>query len=28
VLAASNSVNVSISNLRAEIEMFLGKVAV
>jgi methyl-accepting chemotaxis protein len=28
VLAASNSVNTSISNLRAEIEMFLGKVAV
>lgn len=28
VLAASNSVDASISNLRAEIEMFLGKVAV
>jgi PAS domain-containing protein len=28
VLAASNSVDTSISNLRAEIEMFLGKVAV
>jgi len=28
VLAASNSVDSSISNLRAEIEMFLGKVAV
>jgi methyl-accepting chemotaxis protein len=28
VLAASNSVDASISNLRAEVEMFLGKVAV